>query len=533
MNTKNHNKGLTILEMVMAIGIIAVLFAAIIPQFVNINNSWASRQENLENLQVGRIITSHLRDHIVVAKKITAVSDPDDDDGFIQYEDTSGTEYRYEISNSVLWFGPVGNLSSLAESVSSLNFECYALDDLDTEITDVDLIRFVKGQGDIDMPSGRSKTFDTSIHLQINGDASGDVVTGTAFSFGNTSGNMPELAPIDATHYLCAYTGTGNDGWAIVLTVDTVNLTVSSGTPFEFETMAGKNTSLSRIDPTHFLCAYQGQGNDGWAVVLTVTPGTWTISVNTPLEYDTTAGIYPDLMQLDQYHHLCVYKGSGGDGWAVVLTVTPGTWDITAETAFEFDTSVCDNPVVTEIANDRYLCVYNGSFQKGYASILRVDTGTWIISEENNWQFSPGTYYTPALMKVDDNHYFTPFAASNGWAVVLGVNTGTWVMSRGPALQWEDLSSVGRSAIELMPDSSNEFLCLYKDVNQYLYYTTLSVDTSTNTVSEAESGPLTDYRSHWPDIVRIDNNNYLCVYESQNNKGWAMIINVGSGGLAP
>lgn len=169
-------KGLTLLEMMIAISIMAVVFAAILPQFKNINNSWASRQENTENLQVGRIVTSHLRDHIDVAKSIIAVSDPDDDDGFLEYEDIDGITYRYEISGRNLLFGPVGNMAILAKSVAELEFECYAIDDLDTKITDVAQIRFVEAEIEIDKPSGSSETLAVSVYLRMGGSITSGIV---------------------------------------------------------------------------------------------------------------------------------------------------------------------------------------------------------------------------------------------------------------------------------------------------------------------------------------------------------------------
>lgn len=166
MNTKKHNKALTIIEMVIAAGILAAIFAALLSQFTNINNSWASRQENFETLQVERTVASHLRDRVAVAKRIIAVSDPNETNGFLEYEDMDGITYRYEISSGDLIFGPVGNMATLAESVTELKFKCYAFDDLDTQITDVDQIRFIKAKMKIDEPSGGSKTVTVSVYLR-------------------------------------------------------------------------------------------------------------------------------------------------------------------------------------------------------------------------------------------------------------------------------------------------------------------------------------------------------------------------------
>jgi len=77
------------------------------------------------------------------------------------------------------------------------------------------------------------------------------------------------LARIDPDNYLCAYVGDSDDGWAVVLTVDTGNWEITNGTPpFEYDTEKGKTPALVQIDPDNYLCAYGGNEDDGWAVVL-------------------------------------------------------------------------------------------------------------------------------------------------------------------------------------------------------------------------------------------------------------------------
>ena len=133
------------MEMVIALVIMAVVFAAVLPQFRNIQNSWASRQGGSEALQNGRILIEHLNRNLERAVQIKAVSDPTKTNGYIEYEATDGTTYRYEVSSDeYVQFGPVGNLSELAGPVGRLNFICHDAYDLDTPVTDVSIIRAVR-----------------------------------------------------------------------------------------------------------------------------------------------------------------------------------------------------------------------------------------------------------------------------------------------------------------------------------------------------------------------------------------------------
>ena len=94
---------------------------------------------------------------------------------------------------------------------------------------------------------------------------------------------------------------------------------------------------------THYLCAYDGPGSNGWAVVLTVNTGGWSISTETAFEYDDTSGLIRDLAQIDPNDCLCAYVGPTSVGNTAILTVEPADWTITSRIAFEYESTIAIN----------------------------------------------------------------------------------------------------------------------------------------------------------------------------------------------
>ena len=137
--------GLTIVEMVIAMAIMAVVFAAIIPGFRAIQNSWDSKAGDAEMLQNSRVLMEHLSRNLSKAARLTAVSGSSVTNGYIEFKDSDGNILRYDISsNNYVEFGPVGNLSELAGPVSQLKFTCFDACDLGSPTTDVNKIRSIK-----------------------------------------------------------------------------------------------------------------------------------------------------------------------------------------------------------------------------------------------------------------------------------------------------------------------------------------------------------------------------------------------------
>ncbi len=165
---------LTLIEMVIALSIMVIIIAAILPQLKVVNDSWASKQASAEVLQNARVLVDQINRSLSSADRITDVSDPCEADGYIEFEDNTGTAYRMDIAaNNYIEFGPVGSLSDLAGPVSRLRFTCYSKDNFTTPTTVAGDIRFVKAEVIFPNPGpGQDRTFTTSTYLRTNAGSS-------------------------------------------------------------------------------------------------------------------------------------------------------------------------------------------------------------------------------------------------------------------------------------------------------------------------------------------------------------------------
>jgi type II secretory pathway pseudopilin PulG len=195
--------GLTLLEMVIAIAIMTIIFTAILPLFASIRNSWDTKQANAELLQNGRVLIDHLNRNLSKAVKVTEISDSSETDGYFQFEDNDGNNWRYEIGDDdYVQFGAPGDLYDLAGPVSTLQFTCYGPNDFNNPTTDVNSIRFVTIQTTLTNPAviGQDKTLTTSVYLRTSYNRQAQGLVGW-WKLDETSG----LTAADSS-------GSGNDG---------------------------------------------------------------------------------------------------------------------------------------------------------------------------------------------------------------------------------------------------------------------------------------------------------------------------------
>jgi len=529
-------KGLTLAEMLIALAMMGIVFAAIVPLFGQIRNSWDSKQAAAETLQNGRILIDHMNRTLSKAVRITDVSDPSQTNGYIEFRDNDANNLRYDVNGTTGYveFGCVGELYELAGPVGKFQFACYDACDLDTPITDVNSIRFVKVETTLTDPAalGPDKTLIASAYLRTNGDGQTPTTKGTPFEYDIFLGGNPAVVRIDSNHYLCAYSGPGDDGWAVVLTVDTDTWDISSETAFEYDATNGQTPVLSQIDTTHYLCAYSGPGDDGWAVVLTVNTGTWSITSETPFEYEGQMSMNPAMAKINQNHYLCLYSDKFTDGQAVVLSVDTDTWEITKETPFEYDTDNAETPALAKIDDSHYLCVYTDKFFHGRSVVLTVNTGTWDITKETPIEYDTTNGQTPALQQIDSTHFLCAYDGpdSHGWAVVLTVNTGDWSISKETAFEYDGTSGLAPDLAQIDP---NTYLCAYAGQASAGYAAMLNVNPHDWTITNAAAFEYESTVATTPNLERIDPNNYLCAYTGSGNDGWSVVLQPSDGQVRP
>jgi hypothetical protein len=307
-----------------------IVFAAIVPQFRIILNSWDSKAGAAEALQNGRVLIDHLNRNLSKAVRITAVSASSVTNGYIQFIANDSNTYRYDIGESnYVEFGPQpGTLSDLAGPVSSLQFACYDGNNFTNAITDGNSIRFVDVNTTLTNLAtlGQDKTFTTSAYLRTNDESSEcglvgcwklDETSGTttaADSSGN--GNNGTLVNMDpATDWVAGQIGGALDFDGLD---DYVNLGIGSSLNFGSSEPFTVAAWVKTTEDYGLIVSFRSSTDDGTVIDLAVgyegaanDPGKAMILVR----QNGGGGGYAHVTSEDdvndgQWHHVAAVRGS-------------------------------------------------------------------------------------------------------------------------------------------------------------------------------------------------------------------------------
>ena len=522
-------KALTLVEMVISLAIIMVLIAAMLPQVKAIQDSWASKRGASDAVQNGRILIDHIKRNLSKAVIVTDVSESSETDGYIEFQDNSGTVMRYDIAaNNNIEFGEPGSLSEVGGPVTEFKFTCYDDDDLDTPLTisvdGVDGIRFIEVQLTVvnAAVNGQDKTFTTSVYLRTSAVVNGDMTLSTENIIGFADRHMA-VCRIDNTHFF--WSNGNTDDYVLSLDADTGAVTVESS---YLTSKPRQYPALYKIDDTHILKVSTKGVWNGYASIYTIDPFTRAITEGTGHQYESR-GLSPALAKIDDTHFLCNYRGAQTDGWACVLTVNPADWTITSGSFIEFDDFLGDYHSVAKIDDNHYLCTYREGvdFQ---AFVMTVESGTYALTNETPISISSQQANCRAdIRQIDTNHFLCLYSMNSGdhRAVILVVNTSDWSVSTTGDIFVDTIESTGNVYASLESFDSENFVCLYGSTRNVpssgdgVWAVQLTVDTGTWTISKSPKvkvpPTMNPSMSHSPAFSNIDNDRVFCIYDDASN----------------
>lgn len=169
MNNADGAKALTLVEMVIAMAVMAVIFTAMVPVLAGVRNHWDTWQANGEVVQNARVLADHLHRTLATANRITDVSPPWQDRGFIEFTVHDGTVCRYDLGpNGYVRFGSTDEAGELAGPVGRFCLACYDGEDFATPIVEASSIRFVTVETTFAHQTrrGSDKTFATHVYIR-------------------------------------------------------------------------------------------------------------------------------------------------------------------------------------------------------------------------------------------------------------------------------------------------------------------------------------------------------------------------------
>jgi len=302
--------------------------------------------------------------------------------------------------------------------------------------------------------------------FDVNSGTGAVTAIGTPLSFDGTNNdaNAKQVITFDSTHCLLVWRdGTDTQAKSRMLAVDgSGNVTTAGAT--KTLTSITQGPAVCLIDATHALVVGSGSGQDGFAQVITINTGTWAITEPAAaLEFDTTDCVYPKVLPIDGTHFIVTWFQGGTGVMAQVLTVNTGTWEVTTEgTALNVGAGG-GLQEICEMDNNHFMITFADNGSDGNAQVIEVNLGTWAVTNVGTpLEFLTGTINSLAVITFDATHAVVTYDSNgNAYMVTLAVD-GSWNVSVPASALEYTTGNLGANYFSLCLLDSPRLVCAWE-----------------------------------------------------------------------
>jgi len=263
--------------------------------------------------------------------------------------------------------------------------------------------------------------FIRTIQIDSAGNITDSVVD--SYEYNNRRGSEPDIINISGDIYAVAHRGAGSDGFISTVSIDSAGNIGTVIDTLEFDTADGYEPDIINVFGDVYVVAYRGTGSDGFAVTMTIDSlGNVGDTVIDTIEFDQIYGGMPDIVNITGDNYALVYRGPNDDGFVSILNIQiDGQIADSVVDTFEFDAGTGIYPKIINVGINIFAVAYQGPATDGFIKTIEIlagyDTGLPTIN-------SNSSYVSPGITTWSS---FIETATKNGGEIYYQLSDGaTW-----------------------------------------------------------------------------------------------------------
>jgi prepilin-type N-terminal cleavage/methylation domain-containing protein len=212
-----------------------------------------------------------------------------------------------------------------------------------------------------------------TVEIDSNGQITDSVVD--TLEFDTSTGLEPNILHISGDVYVIAYRGPGSDGFTKTVEIPSSGqITDTVIDTMEYDTSYSVNPSIINSSGDIYAIAYRGVGNDGFLTTIEIdSNGEITNSVIDTLEFETSYCITANIVSVAGEIYAITYRGVDNDGFVITVELdSSGEITDTVVDTLEFDTSNGLEPSIINVSGDVYAIAYRGPGNDGFLKTIQI-----------------------------------------------------------------------------------------------------------------------------------------------------------------
>jgi type II secretory pathway pseudopilin PulG len=299
----------------------------------------------------------------------------------------------------------------------------------------------------------------------------------------------------------------------------------------EFDTSNGETPSVVNISGDIYAVAYEGSGSDGFVSTLSISQtGVIGNSIIDTLEFDTSQGLDPSIIHVSGDVYAIAYAGSGNDGFLVTIDIdSSGNIANSVIDTFEYNTNQGMEPSIVNVSGNVYAIAYRGSGSDGWLQTITIDGAGTIGGTIDVLEFDASSGREAHLINIDGQLFAIAYRgpSNDGFINTFSIDGSGNISSVIDVLEFDTFDTYDPRIINI---SGTVYAVIYEGSGQDGFIKTFSIDGSGNISSLIDVYEYETDRGESPDIIQMSGTLYMIAYEGAGSDGYASLVDIQNDG---
>jgi hypothetical protein len=387
--------------------------------------------------------------------------------------------------------------------------------------------------------NGVSTTITVTANVVASGGTIGDIgATIDTLEYDTADGWEPDIIQVSGNVYAIVYRGAGSDGFVKTVSIaangDIGNTAIDT---LEYDTTDGYEPDIIQVSGNVYAITYRGHSNDGFVktVSITVNGDIGNTAIDT-LEYDTTDGYEPCIIHISGSVYAIAYRGTSNDGFVKTISIDAnGNIGNTAIDTLEYDTADGYEPHIIHISGSVYAIAYRGTGNDGFVKTVSIavngDIGNSFI---DSLEYDTVNGHEPDIVYISGNVYAITYRGTGNDGFVKTISIAANGDISNTVIDSLEFNGVYVYEPNIIPVSSDVYVLAYRGSSNAGYLKTISIAANgsiTDTVIETvvfDTGA-----GYEPRIIPVSGDIFAIAYRGVNRDGFVKTISINMQGGSP
>jgi len=324
-----------------------------------------------------------------------------------------------------------------------------------------------------------NKNYGTAVIGTVSGNS---ISWGSEYVFDSGGAEHISVSALDSTHFVVAYRDVDNNKYGTAVIGNVCGDSISYGSEYVFNSGYTPYISVSALDSTRFVVAYSDRSNNryGTAVIGTVSGNAISFGSEYVFNYDGTS--YISVSALDPTHFVVAYEDQECGNYGTVKIGTVSGKSISWGSKYVFNAAPTHHISVSALDSTRFVVAYTDCDNNHYGTAIIGTVSGNSISFGFECVFNEGDTSYTSVSALDSTHFVVTYVDDDNnyyGTAVIGIVSGNTV-SCGSEYVFYSGSNYHRHAPTSALDSTH-FVVAYQDENNNDYGTARIGTRSTST----------------------------------------------------